>query len=337
MIRRLSVVAALALLAAAVLPAAAPAGARDARVKLGVLKLTSSAVLFLGAERGYFKEFGVEPELVWFQAAQPIAVALASGDIDVGATGLTAGLYNIVAGGVKLWIVADKGREWPDHNLTALLVRKDLHDAGARTLRDLKGRTIGITQIGSTFHYNIGRFLEKEGMAPADVTLVPLQSLGALSDALAARRVDAVATAEPFVSRIEAAGTGVTIVRTGDTFPWQIAAIFYSDRFARDRDRAVAFMKGYVKASRHYVDAVIGSRAGPAYEEVVAITARYTGASPELIRKGFPYQDRDGRLMPGDVGRQTAWWFQQKLLKAPVAEKDIVDDSFLRAALQGLR
>ena len=50
-------------------------------MKLGVLKLTSSAVLFLGVEKGYFKEFGIEPELVYFQAAQPIAVALASGDI----------------------------------------------------------------------------------------------------------------------------------------------------------------------------------------------------------------------------------------------------------------
>jgi NitT/TauT family transport system substrate-binding protein len=316
---------------------AVPAGAQTAKVKIGVLKLTSSAVLFLGAEKGYFREFGIEPELVYFQAAQPIAVALASGDIEVGATGLTAGLYNIVAGGVKLWIVADKGREWPDHNLTALLVRKDLHEAGARTLRDLKGRTIGITQLGSTFHYNIGRFLEKEGMAPGDVELVPLQSLGAVADALAARRVDAVATVEPFVSRLETAGTGVTIVRTGDTFPWQIATVFYSDRFARDRARAVAFMKGYVKASRHYFDAVIAKKDGPAYEEVVAITARYTGARPELIRRGFPYQDRDGRLMPGDVGRQTAWWHRQKLLKAPVAEKDVVDESFLRAALRELR
>ncbi len=329
--RVVSILAVLVLLATVAVHAQAPT-----KVTVGVLKLTSSAVLFLGVEKGYFKEFGLEPELVYFQAAQPVAVALASGDVEVGATGLTAGLFNIVAGGVQIWIVADKGREWPDHNLTALLVRKDLYDAGARTMRDLKGKRIGITQVGSTFHYNIGRYLEKEGMAPGDVELVPLQALPALNDALVARRVDAVATAEPFVSRLETAGAGVTIVRTGDTFPWQIATMMYSAKFARDRAHAVAFMKGYVKASRHYFDAVLAATSGPAHDEVVAITAKYTGASPELIRKGFPYQDRDGRLMPGDVGRQTAWWHQQKLLKAPVAEKDIVDESFLRDALKGL-
>jgi NitT/TauT family transport system substrate-binding protein len=326
-----------AMLAVLVLAAGDDSGAQSSTVKLGVLKLTSSAVLFLGVEKGYFKEFGVEPELVYFQAAQPIAVALASGDIDVGATGLTAGLYNIVAGGVRFWIVADKGREWPGHTLTSLLVRKDLHDAGVRTLRDLRGKKIGVTQIGSTFHYNLGNFLEKDGMALTDVEVVPLQALPALADALAARRVDAVLTAEPFVSRIEAAGTGVTIQRTGETFPWQIAAIFYSERFARDRARAVAFMKGYVKAARHYHDAVLKQRGGPAHDEVVAVTARYTGAAPDLIRKGFPYQDRDGRLMPGDVGRQIAWWHRHNLVKAPIAEKDILDESFLAEAIQALK
>jgi NitT/TauT family transport system substrate-binding protein len=310
--------------------------AQPTKVKLGVLKLTSSAVLFLGVEKGYFKEFGVEPELVYFQAAQPIAVALASGDIQVGATGLTAGLYNIVTGGVRIWIVADKGREWPDHNLTSLVVRKDLYDTGVRSMRDLKGKKIGVTQIGSTFHYNVGRYLEKEGMALGDVELVPLQALPALNDALAARRVDAVATAEPFVSRLSSSGTGRIIVNTGDTFPWQIAAVMYSDGLARDRARAVAFMKGYVKASRHYFDAVLKKTSGPGYDEVVAITAKYTGAAPELIRRGFPYQDRDGRLMPGDVGRQTAWWHQHGLVKTAIAEKDIVDETFLREALRAL-
>jgi NitT/TauT family transport system substrate-binding protein len=316
-------------------PASAQAPA--AKVKIGVLKLTASAVLFVGVEKGYFREFGIEPELVYFQAAQPIAVALASGDIPVGATGLTAGLFNIVAGGVHLWIVADKGREWPNHNLTALVVRKDLYDGGVRSMRDLKGKKVGVTQIGSTFHYNVGRYLEKEGLAPGDVEVVPLQALPALNDALTARRVDAVATAEPFVSRLESTGAGVSIIQTGDAFPWQIATVLFSDRFARDRAQAVAFMKGYVKASRHYFDAVLTGKAGPDYDEVVAITARYTGATPDLIRKGFPYQDRDGRLMPGDVARQLAWWHTQKLVKTPVAEKDIVDESFLRDALRGLK
>src|SRR5678815_3341183 len=74
------------------------------KVKVGVLKLTSSAPIFIGVEKGFFKEFGVEPELVYFQAAAPIATALAAGQLEVGATGLTAALYNLSLQGEKLWI-----------------------------------------------------------------------------------------------------------------------------------------------------------------------------------------------------------------------------------------
>jgi NitT/TauT family transport system substrate-binding protein len=337
--KRLVIVVLIGWLALAVSPEAA---AQAKRAKIGVLKLTSSAVLFLGVEKGYFKEFGIEPELVFFQAAQPIAVALASGDIDVGATGLTAGLYNTVAGGVKLWIVADKGRDWPGYPLTALLVQPELYERGVRSLKDLKGKRIGVTQIGSTFHYTIGNLLERSGMSLADVELVPLQALPAVSDALATKRIDAAITAEPFVSAIEAKGAGKTIIQLGDALPWQIATIFYSNRFAQERERAVSFMKGYVKSSRHYHDAVLRRQdgqavRGPWYDEVVAITARYTGAKPEIITKGFPYQDRDGRLLAGDVGRQIAWWHKHNLVKALIPEKEVVDESFLEEALKALK
>src|SRR5256886_10137913 len=147
----------------AALACAGYAHAQD-RPRVGVLKLTSSAPIFVGVEKGFFKEFGVEPELVYFQAAAPIATALAAGQIDVGATGLTAALYNIVLGGEKLWIVADKGREWPGYPLTAIVVQKDLWETGAiRTIADLKGKRIGVTQLGSTFHYHLGNVLEKHG------------------------------------------------------------------------------------------------------------------------------------------------------------------------------
>src|SRR5437660_6684851 len=146
----------------AVLACASHAHAQD-RPRVGVLKLTSSAPIFVGVEKGFFKEFGVEPELVYFQAAAPISMAVAAGQIDVGATGLTAATYNIVLGGETMWIVADKGREWPDHRLTAIVVQKDLYDAGVRRVADLKGGRIGITQLGSTFHNQRSNILEKDG------------------------------------------------------------------------------------------------------------------------------------------------------------------------------
>jgi NitT/TauT family transport system substrate-binding protein len=314
---------------------AMPAAAQD-RPRVGVLKLTSSAPIFVGVEKGFFKEFGVEPELVYFQAAAPIATALAAGQLDVGATGLTAATYNIVLGGEKLWIVADKGREWPDHRLTAIVVHKDLYEAGVRTVSELRGKRIAVTQLGSTFHYQIGNILEKDGLSLKDVTIVPLQAMPAALEALKGKQVDAVILPQPFPGRAEADGFGRIIAWGGDLFPWQIATVFYSKKFAADRARAIAFMKGYVKSSRHYYDAVLSGRMGPAYDEVVAVTARYTGAPVPVIKLGFPYQDRNARLWVEDIGRQMAWWQRHGFIKSAIPLKDIVDTSFVETAVKAI-
>ena len=319
----------------ALMVGAPPTWAQD-RPRVGILKLTSSAPIFVGVEKGFFKEFGVEPELVYFQAAAPIATALAAGQLDVAATGLTAATYNIVLGGEKLWIVADKGREWPDHRLTAIVVHRDLYEAGLRTVAGLKGKRIAVTQLGSTFHYQLGNILEKDRMSLKDVTIVPLQAMPAALEALKGKQVDAVVLPQPFPGRAEADGFGRVLAWAGDLFPWQIATVFYAKKFAADTPRAVRFMKGYVKSSRHYYDAVLAGKGGAAYDEVVAITARYTGAPPAVITLGFPYQDRSGRLWVEDIGRQMGWWQRHGFIKSTIPLKDIVDTSFLEAAVKAI-
>lgn len=319
----------------------APATGEAQQVRMGVLKLTSSAPVFVGVEKGFFKEFGLEPELVYFQAAAPIATALAAGQLEVGATGLTAALYNIVLGGERLWIVADKGREWPGYPLVGIVVQKDLYDGGLRSIRDLKGKRIGVTQLGSTFHYHIGNILEKNGLHLADVKIVPLQAMAATMEALKGKQVDAILVPQPFPGAAEAQGFGRILAWAGDLYPWQIAAIFYSDKFGRDRARAVAFMKGYVKASRYYHDAALvekdGRRLrGANYDEVVQITAKYTGARPEIIGLGFPFQDRNGRLLVTDLERQMQWWVANGFMKQTLPLRSVVDTSFLEEAVKAL-
>ena len=57
------------------------------KVSLGMLRLTSSAPLFIAMDKGFFAEEGIEIEPQWFDAAHPIAVSTASSKVDVGATG----------------------------------------------------------------------------------------------------------------------------------------------------------------------------------------------------------------------------------------------------------
>jgi len=286
--------------AAVLLVAGGPVQAAE-RVRVGILKLTSSAPIFIGVEKGFFQEQGVDVELTFFQAAAPIATALAAGQIHVGATGLTAALYNIVLGGERIWIVADKGREWPGYPLTAIVVQKDL----------------------------------------CDVKIVPLQAMSASLEALRGKQVDAILIPQPFPGVAEAQGHAKVLVWVGDVLPWQCCCVFYGKKLAADRERAHAFMKGYVKASRYYYDAVLRQKdgriqPGANHDEVVAITAKHTGASPDVIRVGFPYQDRNGRFPAEDIEKQMTWWVRHGFMKATIPRREIVDTSFVEAAIKAL-
>ena len=143
---------------------------------------------------------------------------------------------------------------------------------------------------------------------------------------------------QPFPGTAEAQGFGKIIGWCGDLFPWQIATVFYSKKFAANRERAVSFMKGYVKSARLYHDAVLVQKdgriqPGPGYDDVVAITAKYTGARAEVIKLGFPYQDRNGRLLVEDIAKQMVWWTKHGFMKSTIPLRDVVDTTFIEAAI----
>lgn len=316
--------------------------AESKKLKIGLLKLTSSAPLFIGMEKGFFKEQGIELDVQWFEAAQPIAVATASNNVEIGSTGITASLYNMVAGGQKLSIVADKGREQKGYSSSAILVTTDLWNQGVQKIENLKGKRIGITQTGSTYHYMIGRLLEEKGLSLGDVQLVELGKLGALTAALQSKQVDAVILNEPNITSVVKAGYGKMLAQVGDLIEYQTSAIFFSPNFMKDRDTAVRFMKGYIKSARYYYDAALVKKDGKSapgdnYNEVVGIIGKYTGAPAEDIKLGLPYMDRDGRLLDKDIKTQIDWYASHKMVEKPVDPKQIVDTSLWEEALKQVK
>lgn len=312
--------------------------AKKTNVEIGMLKLTSSAPLFIALEKGFFEDEGLDAKAKWFEAAQPISVATAGGDVQVGATGITASLYNMVASGEKLVIVADKGREQEGYSSSALLVP---NDSTVATIEDLKGKKIGITQTGSTYHYMVGRLLEVHGLTTDDVELVPLNSIPGLMETLESKQVDAILLNEPNVSRVVSEGYGKVISSVGEEIEYQTSGIFFSKDFADNTDAATKFLKAYATATRYYYDAVLNKVDGEIvpgenYEEVVKIIAKYTDQEEELIKKGLPYMDRDGTLLASDIQTQIDWYAKHKLIDGSIESAEIVNAELLDEALKQL-
>lgn len=333
----LNIVAAVALVVLTFGAAGTSAASVRDKVRVGTLKSQGAVPVFAAIEKGYFAEEGIDVELVWFAAAAPITVAAASGSIDVGGTGITASWYNMVAGGSQVCMVADRGMEKPGFGGNSFIVNKQLYDKGiVRSLKDLKGKKIGITTLGSTFHYQLGKLFEQEGMSLDDVELVPLKQVNIMMDAVREGTIAAAIITPPWGDATVENGWGHRLFWTGDRLTYQICGMFYSNEFRQKRDLAVRFMKAFVKGMRYYYDACFAKPPSGNKEEVLRIISKYTGQEPSVIEKSLTYMDRDARPVVDDLRIQQEWYLKTGMIQQIVPVEKLVDLSFLEEALRQL-
>src|ERR1700760_2679923 len=102
------------------------------KARVGVLRLSSSAPVFIAQDKGYFRDAGLDIELKFFDAAQPIAVATTSGDVDFGITAFTAGLYNL-AGKGTLKVIGGMSREKAGYPLIGYFASNNAYAAGLKS------------------------------------------------------------------------------------------------------------------------------------------------------------------------------------------------------------
>jgi NitT/TauT family transport system substrate-binding protein len=305
-------------------------------LKLGTLNLSSFATLFIGMDKGFFESEGIKVEPIFFKAAQPVAVATATGDIDVGAAGMTAGFYNSIAQGMKIALVAGRGREWPGYKLTALLVNPEQWKSGVRDLKGLKGKRVGITQFGSTFHYMLGNILEQKGMSLNDIKIVPLGSVASMRDTIITNQIESAFLVQPFVTPIEKEQKAHVLLWVGDHIRYQLGGIIYGEKLMKNRPAAVSFMKGYIKSCRYYFDHALLKKDKNANQEILNIISKYSGEKPEEIALSLPYNVQNGELDPEEIQQQLDWWYRYDLVTKKMSISEVVDLSFWKEALQQL-
>ena len=318
-------------LALLVVFAAPPAQAET--IKIGLLKTTSSAVAVIAIKRGYFAAEGLDAELVPFDAAEPVAVAVTSGDIDFGITGLTAGLYAL---GNQLRIISGHLQEHPGFHANAIVASLKAYDGGLKTLKDLAGHSIGVTQIGSSLHYSVALVAEKSGIALDSLRIVPLQSNANVASAVSGGQIDAAATLGNFASPAVAKGTVKLLAWAGDIAPWQFGALITSAKLAdQSPERVKRFLVAMHDAQRDYHDAFTapdGTRHDEAGADAIfAILADYLGQTRAQMEPALAYVDGKGRLDVNDVLHQIDWYRAHGFLKNAIDGNKLIDKRFVVA------
>jgi NitT/TauT family transport system substrate-binding protein len=315
-----------------------PARAADP-LRLGLLHTLSPAPFYIAQERGYFRDAGIDLTFRFFDAAQPIAAAAVSGDIDVGVTALTGGLFNLAEKGT-LKVIGGALHEEKGYEGSAVVVSNAAFDAGLTDVSKLPGHSFAITQYGSSFHYMVGRIAEARGFDIKTITLRPVQQVSNMVAAVSTGQVDATIAIASMAKPLVASHQAHIIAWAGDIVPYQITAVFTTPAMIASKpDLLKRFAAAYQRGVADYREAFL--RLGPNGKPIVDAKTDATIPSLEKyvftgdpnarqkILDGVGYYDAGGALDVQDVLAQIAWFRAQGLVKGDSDPASMVDTQFL--------
>jgi NitT/TauT family transport system substrate-binding protein len=310
----------------------AAALARAEPLKIGGVRFSAAAALYIAADRGYFAAEGIEPEFVDFDAPGPVPVAVVSGSIDIGAAGVSAPLYALAAqGGLK--IIAGQAHETPGYQVTGFIVSNAAFAGGLKSLDQLGGHSIAISQIGSPVHYAASQVALKHKVALDRVRFLPLQSNPNILSAVVGGTADTGVIPSTVIAPSLGKGDLKLLGWIGDEAPWQSSAVIAAPKTLNERGdvvkRFLIALKRGLKDYREAFSAPDGTRRdGPTAPAIYAILTKWLNQPPEQLRLAIPYVDTEARLDFADMERQLAWFTAQGMLKGNVTLDQVIDRRF---------
>lgn len=304
------------------------------QVTVAALRFVSSGPLFVAKDKGYFADAGIDAQFKFFTAAQPVAVAIASGDADFGVTAFTAGFFNIASMGA-LQVVAAQLHEVKGFEGSAILASNEAWDNGLTSVQDLPGHSFALTTTGSSFHYMIGQIADELGFGLDAVTLRPLQSVGNMIGALRSNQIDSLIIVPHIAKPLLKAGDAHLLGWVSDYAPYQVGGLFTSTANVTDRSDVVRrFIKAYQRGVADYRQAFMAGDEGM-QKQVVNIIHNYVyrdqpaaEADPK-IRNGAMFITKDAALDAADVRAQVQWYQDQGLVDAGADADTFINTDFV--------
>src|SRR4051812_7023314 len=334
---------AVAAAASAALPAEAPTVAPlspPVTVKLGLPNVLADVGLLVAQHRGYFAAEGLVVEFVSTPSLNEVIPAVSTGELEVASGGLSAALFNAVARGLPMKIVADRATLGPGSGYTVLVVRSDLLQSGrVGDFADLRGLTIAtVGGAGGLTELLAYKAAERGGGRPEEIKI---EYLGVFDPpgALANRSLDAAMALEPTVSQIVSQGSG-EVFRTGyEIYPdLTVAVLLYADAFLREKPEAARrLMVAYLRGVRDFNDAFFRTPPGGRAEVLAALTEQTPiKDASRWEQMTMPGLNPDGAVNLAGVGELQRWWIERGAVQQAVDVAQLWDGTYVDYALQRL-
>lgn len=294
-------------------------GYGSAQLKIGISSVNIAFTpLYVTRDKGFFSEEGLgDVELLLFASGREPLQALIAKNIQVVAGG-SESVVTAIDAGVKVKIF------WSQSNI---MPYKLYANPNIKTVKDLKGKKVAVSKIGSTSDFLVRHVVRNFGLDPwKDITVLQVGSTPARFSALSAGSVDATLLWFPVDEIAEEKGFRM-LVDVKDIFPeWQYELFASTDDWLKkNRDIALKFVRAYRKGV---------SYTKQNQDEAIGIMQKFLkGIDKTTAIKGYEYYKKswleDGRFAENGLRIMIDQLVEQKEIKRKYEPNEIIDYSFI--------
>jgi NitT/TauT family transport system substrate-binding protein len=259
------------------------------KIRVGYIGITCEAPIFCAVENGYFKDEGLDVEMVKCEWSQYKDV-LALGGFDIThhlimyfLKPIEQGLDVKISGGIHMGCL-----------------RVQVSPKGAiHTAADLRGKRIGVPGMGTPPFIFCNRVLNAAGIDASKDVEWRVFPAGELGLALEKGEVDAIADSEPIGTLLEAQGLVRNLADQGQDPPYRdeyCCAVIINGKFlAKNPKKAAAATRALLKGAK-FVDA------NPRLAARISVEKHYLASNPELNTTAIAHL----RYIPSVSGAEAA-------------------------------
>lgn len=236
---------------------------QPATIKVGTIPIVDTSPLYLGIQKGFFKQekLTVEPQPA--QGGAAIVPSVLSGSDQIGFSNVTS-LIIAASKGLPVQIIAQGVQAGASDQdaFDALLVPKN---SPITSPKQLEGKTIAVNNLNNVGPLTINTALSKMGVDYTKVKYIEVD-FPDMPAALASGRVPAAWMVEPFVSQAKAAGAKPLATPFEQTSPNLTIATYFAS-------------KKYIASHRDVVER---------FSRAMNKSLQYAQAHPDEVRKVVP-------------------------------------------------
>lgn len=223
----------------------------------------------IAEHKGYFKDAGLDVKFRIAKGGADVATQVAAGNVDLGG-GIGDTSIIVRSNGLKVRGVALLG----GRGLTQLAYRED---ANIKSIKDLKGKSIGVLSFQDTTYYNLLGVLKSAGLSKNDVNIQGVGP-GGLIKLTIAGKLDAFVGVPEWIGAVKGAGIAIRQEPVENYFPAMAQAIIASDKMIAERPEAIQKFVGAIMKALKYV----ASDPVNAAKDYVKFVPRYKGKEKQV-------------------------------------------------------